>query len=250
MKLNKLQQQFSEALLYKNDLIESEIQEKDAFSSNELLQVYRNSFVMGVTEALAVTYQHTLSLVGEEFFNVVARQFILQQPPQENNIISYGNGFSDFLQNLKQLKSLPYIAEMARFEWLLEQTSNAQLQTQRLDIKKLATVQAEQFAIMTFQVPSQINLFASEQNIQYLYQMIIDNKVQETDLNTPCYMALKKQADFSIELITLSREEFLLVQQISNHQCLGQVEPYDLHQFLPALMEKDLLNGFTIKEDL
>ncbi|WP_415225092.1 DNA-binding domain-containing protein [Psychromonas sp.] len=248
MKINKLQQQFSETLLYKNDLIASEIQEKEHFSSNDLLQLYRNSFVMGVTEALAVTYQHTLSLVGEDFFNTVARQFILTQPPRENNIINYGNGFSGFLQNLPQLKSLPYIAEMARFEWCLEQTSNAQLQSEPLDIEKLAALPATLFATIIFNIPSQVSLFVSEQDIYRLYQMIVNDKVEETDLNSPCYLALKKQADFNVELIELSVNQYALLQQISNHRTLSEITPADLHQFLPVLLEKELLNGFTVKE--
>lgn len=250
MNLNKLQQQFSEALLYQNSLITTEIQEKEAFASSDLLQVYRNSFVMGVTEALSITYQQTSSLVGEEFFNAVARQFILQQPPHENNIMTYGGGLSEYLHTLEQLKNIPYIAEMARFEWLLEQTSNLPIQTKKLDVKSLATIAAEQLPDIIFQVPTQVNLFSSEQNIRYLYQMLIDNNVQETDLNQSCYIALKKQPDFTVEIINLTQEEFLLVQQISQQQCLAQVAPSDLHQFLPALMEKELLNGFTIKEDL
>lgn len=250
MTLNQLQQQFSDALLYKNELIESEIKEKNTFSNNELLQIYRNSFVMGVTEALAITYQHTFSLVGEAFFNAVARQFILQQPPQENNIISYGEGFSDFLQHREQLKSLPYIAEMARFEWLLEETTNAAVQTEKLDLNKLARVQAAQFADIIFQIPSHIRFFSSEQNIQHLYQMLINDQVQETDLNQASYIALKKKADFSVELICLSKDEFLLVKQISNQQSLGEIEPANLHQFLPALMGKHLLNGVSIKGNL
>ncbi|MCG6201361.1 DNA-binding domain-containing protein [Psychromonas antarctica] len=250
MKLDMLQQQFTDALLYRNSLITSEIKDKELLSSKALLQIYRNSFVMGVTEALSITYQHSLSLVGETFFNAVARQFILQQPPQENNIISYGNGFSHFLQNLEQLQSLPYIAEMARFEWLLEQTSNAPFQSELLDTAKLASIPPEQLDIITFQIPSQISLFTSEQNILSLYQMIITNKVQETDLNTPCYMALKKQSDFSVELISLTKETFLLVQQISQHRPLGKIEPADLHLLLPSLLEKGLLNGFTIKENI
>jgi len=250
MNLNKLQQQFSEALLYQNSLITAEIQEKVAFTSSDLLQVYRNSFVMGVTEALSITYQHILSLVGEDFFNAVARQFILQQPPQENNIITYGNGFSEYLQTLEQLVNIPYIAEMARFEWLLEQATNLQIQTKKLDVKSLATIAAEQLPDIIFQVPTQVNLFASEQNIRYLYQMLVDNNVQETDLNQACYIALKKQPDFTVELINLTQEEFLLLQQISQQQCLAQITPAALHQFLPALMEKELINGFTIKEDL
>jgi len=250
MKLNKLQQLFSDTLLYKSALIASEIQEKQHLTSDDLLQIYRNSFVMGVSEALAATYRHTLSLVGETFFNTVARQFILTQPPHENNIINYGDGFGHFLENLPQLKSMPYIAEMARFEWLLERTSAAQLQSQRLDIEKLSALPEALFAAISFNIPAQVSLFSSEQDILCLYHMLVDDKVQETDLNKACYLALKKQADFSVELIVLTENQYALLQQIADQQPLGKIITSDLQQLLPGLLEKDLLNGFTVKEML
>ena len=201
---------------------------------------------MGITEALSATYQHTLTLVGEAFFNAVARQFILNQPPQENNLMIYGHGFSEYLQRLEQLKNLPYVAEMARFEWLLEQTTNKKLQISALDLQQLDSIAAEQLENVIFQTATQVCLFSSNQNIQQLYQMMIRNEVQETDLNQPCYLALKKQATFSVELISLSEAEFLLMRQIMQKKQLGKIIPQSLLQSLSSLLEKDLLCGFTL----
>lgn len=251
MKLGELQSLFGDALLYKNDLIAGQIKEKSSFSGSDLLQLYRNSFVMGVTEALQATYLHTLSLVGEEFFNAAARQFILQQPPQENNIMAYGDGFSDFLKSLEQLTTMPYIAEMARFEWLLEETTNTHIENATLNVTKLGALQNAQFADIIFHIPEQVSLFSSGQDIAHLYRMLIDKEVQETDLNCACYMALKKQPDFSLELIKLTPQEYSLAKQIRQNKPLGQIQPLELHQHLPLLMEKKLLSGFTlIKEYL
>jgi hypothetical protein len=246
MKIKQLQQQFSDTLLYKNDQIAQQIKPKKAFSSNELLQIYRNNFVMGVTEALSVTYQHTLALVGETFFNAVARQFILRQPPQENNMMTYGNGFSEYLHDLEQLKELPYVAEMARFEWLLEQTTNKKLQTVSLDVEQLKSIPAEQLENISFQIATQVSIFSSKQNIQHLYDMIIRQQVQETDLKQMCYLALKKQENFSVELILLSEAEFLLLQQMMQHKKIGEIAPQSLLEGLPQLLEKNLLCGFTL----
>jgi len=246
MNIKQLQQQFSDTLLYKNDQIAQKIKAKEAFTSDQLLQIYRNNFVMGVTEALSATYQHTLSLVGETFFNAVARQFILRHPPQENNMMTYGNGFSEYLHDLEQLKELPYVAEMARFEWLLEQTTNKKLQTVSLDVEQLKSIPAEQLENIVFQIATQVSIFSSEQNIQHLYKMIIRKQIQETDLNQMCYLALKKQENFSVELILLSEAEFLLLQQMMPHKKIGEIAPQSLLESLPQLLEKNLLCGFTL----
>lgn len=250
MKLNKLQTQFSESLFYQHDKIIEAIKETPSVTPLERLQIYRNTFIMSTTEALASTYQHTLSLVGEDFFNSVSREFILTNPPTENNIMTYGLGFNDYLHHLPQLTEMPYVSEMARFEWLLEQTTNLPIENKLLDITQLAQVTEDKLNQLQFQTPTQITLFQSQQNISHLYKMLLNNTVVESNLNTPCYLLLKKQPDFKIELISLTQDEFLLLEQIINNKPLGKITPQNLHQQLPSLLEKKLLNGFTIQEEL
>lgn len=245
MNLATLQDQFSDALFYRNENVIDQIKKTPSMQAVERLQVYRNSFIMGTTEALAMTYKYTLELVGEEFFNAISRHFILNHPPSENNIMTYGFGFDEFLKALPQLKEMPYVSEMASFEWLLEQTSNSPLRSQELDISLLSLVEEDTFNRLKFTVPSDVSLFCSNQDIHLLYEMIVNNAVTETDLNKKCYIALKKHADFRIELINLEKDQFLLLQQLTEEKRLEQLVPYDLHLQLPALLEKSLLNGFT-----
>jgi hypothetical protein len=249
MKLKQLQTQFSESLFYQHDEIINSIKETQSVAPLQRLQVYRNSFIMGVTEALAITYQHTVALVGDEFFNSVARSFILTMPPVENNIMSYGAGFNAHLASLPQLAEMPYISEMARFEWLLEQTTNAQVEDKIFDTAQLALVPESHLGKITFQIPTQIALFQSEQNISHLYQMLITDEVVESDLNIPCYLALKKQPDFRIEIINLQQAAFLLLQKISEGNTLDELSAQGLEQQLPSLLENKLLNGFTINKE-
>lgn len=249
MNLKALQTQFSESLFYQNEQITEQIKETQSVTPAQRLQIYRNSFIMGISEALSITYQHTLALVGEDFFNAASRDFILMSPPLENNIMTYGLGFNKYLQSLPQLASMPYIHEMARFEWLLEQTSNMQVEEKTLDLVQLSQVPEAEMHFLQFTIPTQVSLFDSEQNINHLYQMIIDDAVTETDLNTPCYLALKKAPDFRIEIIPLSENEFHLLQQIQAGKTLGQITPADLQQQLPILLEKTLVNGFSITKD-
>ena len=248
MKLNQLQTQFSDALFYQHEKITETIEETQSITPLQRLQVYRNSFIMGITEALAITYQHTSALVGEEFFNSVCRAFILNNPPLENNIMTYGLGFNEYLATLPQLTEMPYIAEMARFEWLLEQTSNAEIEDKHFDTTQLALVPENQLGQLLFQVATQITLFESQQNISHLYQMIISDEVIESDLDSTCYVALKKQPDFRIELISLEQQQFLLLQQIIAGKTLAEIST-DLHPQLATLLEKQLINGFTITKE-
>jgi len=89
----------------------------DAFDGAERLAIYRNNFLIGLGEALKANFPVTLQLVGPDFFEQAARHFVLANPPQRPCLFEYGAAFPDFLRDLPQLNPLPYVAEMARFEF-------------------------------------------------------------------------------------------------------------------------------------
>ncbi|MCK5819977.1 MAG: putative DNA-binding domain-containing protein [Psychromonas sp.] len=245
MNLKQLQTQFSDALFYKNDNILQQIKADRYATAEQRLQVYRNSFIMGITQSLAITYQHTLALVGKDFFNSASRQFLLDSPPIENNMMTYGHGFDEFLAGLPQLNSMPYISEMARFEWILEKTINSQCEISSLDLQPLARIPEHKLEKLQFTMASHVTLFMSHQNISHLYQMLIKQQVTETDLNFPCYCVLKKQPNFNVELINLSNDEFSLLEHLGSGKSLGEIQPEKLHTQLASLLNKALLNGFN-----
>ena len=83
----------------------------------ERLGIYRNNFLISLGEALKANFPVTLQLLGGDFFEQAARRFVLNHPPQSPCLFEYGAGFPDYLQMLPQLGALPYVAEMARFEF-------------------------------------------------------------------------------------------------------------------------------------
>ena len=89
----------------------------DSFDGPERLAIYRNNFLISLGEALKANFPVTLQLLGAEFFEQAARRFVLAHPPQRPCLFEYGAGFADYLRSLPQLATLPYVAEVARFEF-------------------------------------------------------------------------------------------------------------------------------------
>ena len=246
LKLKDLQLHFSQSLLYQDSEITSQLKDKEGFSSDQLLQIHRNNFVVGVTDSLKITYSYTLQLVGDEFFESVARQFILQTPPVENNICVYGEGFSNYLTSLQQLNEMPYIAEMAKFEWLYERTQNLPLQQTRFDVISLQEVEEEDFEKLQFSIVSDCITFTSQQNIYLLFNMIKNNNVEDVNISQPCFLLLKKNPNFTIEVIELSEPQWQLIQQLQKQTTLGSLEPSRLQEQLSDLLTLNLISGFTV----
>ncbi len=80
--------------------------------------VYRNNVIVSLVDALADTFAVTQELVGETFFRAMARLFASAHPPTSRFMAFYGEAFPDFIENFPPAAGVPYLADMARFEFL------------------------------------------------------------------------------------------------------------------------------------
>jgi hypothetical protein len=80
--------------------------------------VYRNNVIVGLVDALADSFPVALALVGEDFFRAMAREFVRVQPPCSPVLALYGDGFAGFIENFPPVAGLPYLADLARLEYL------------------------------------------------------------------------------------------------------------------------------------
>jgi hypothetical protein len=78
--------------------------------------VYRNNIATGLARALAVRFPVTEKIVGEEFFTVMARDFVLGSPPASPILLHYGDNFPDFVAAFPPVAELPYLADIVRLE--------------------------------------------------------------------------------------------------------------------------------------
>jgi hypothetical protein len=97
----------------------------DSFDGPERLAIYRNNFLISLGEALKANFPVSVQLVGTDFFEQAARRYALAHPPQRPCLFEYGAGFADYLRDLPQLSALPYVADMARFEFARVAAYNA-----------------------------------------------------------------------------------------------------------------------------
>jgi len=97
----------------------------DAFDGAERLSIHRNNFLIGLGEALKANFPVALQLLGREFFEQAARHFVLTHQPRRPCLFEYGAEFPDYLRNLPVLNALPYVAEVAQFEFARIASYNA-----------------------------------------------------------------------------------------------------------------------------
>lgn len=81
------------------------------------LDIYRHSGEELHAGALRTAYPAALALVGEAYFDQVARQYRLAYPARYGNLQTFGDAFGDFLESRPEARALPYLGDVARLEW-------------------------------------------------------------------------------------------------------------------------------------
>ncbi|MDP5307116.1 HvfC/BufC N-terminal domain-containing protein [Paracoccus spongiarum] len=78
--------------------------------------VYRNNVAVSLVAALARRFPVIRRLVGEAFFDQMARIFIAQHPPHSPVLLEWGAAMPEFLSGFPPLARHPYLADVARIE--------------------------------------------------------------------------------------------------------------------------------------
>src|SRR5260370_18153543 len=78
--------------------------------------VYRNTVVFGLTETLKDAFLAVHRIVGSDFFQAMARAYVMVEPPRSPIMLDYGAGFPDFIRQFEPVAELPYLAYVAPFD--------------------------------------------------------------------------------------------------------------------------------------
>jgi hypothetical protein len=118
--LPAVQARLREALLADGDGL------ADIFGSTaERFAVHRRHFIHSLTHVLAKTFPAVVSLVDERFFAFMVDSFVRQHPPRTPCLYRYGEEFPAFLSTFPPSAHLSYLAEVARFEWVIHSVFHA-----------------------------------------------------------------------------------------------------------------------------
>ena len=114
--LAELQKQFVRTLHYQADGEYGNIRTQ-TIGTKQQVQIYRNNFILSISDALSATYPIISALVGEECFSQLARHHVLTVPLLYADVNQYGAGFARSLTHFDRLvKDLPYLVDVAKFE--------------------------------------------------------------------------------------------------------------------------------------
>nr|WP_159063769.1 DNA-binding domain-containing protein [Thaumasiovibrio occultus] len=118
--LSELQHAFAQSQHYKIHGLDSDIH-AGRFSVDQRLQIYRNNYIVSLSEVLAAGYPATQAVVGEECFTQLARYHVLHHPANSGDITIYGAGLAHSIAAQPSLiEAVPYLTDLATLEWAVD----------------------------------------------------------------------------------------------------------------------------------
>src|SRR5258707_6473995 len=91
----------------------------DGLDAAARLGIYRHHAFTTLGDALQGTFPVVCRLVDKRFFAYAAHEYLREHPPHSRYLVEYGADFADFLAGFVPCQDMPYLADVARFEWAL-----------------------------------------------------------------------------------------------------------------------------------
>lgn len=90
------------------------------------LQAYQANAGASAERSLAAAFPTVQALVGDDSFAALSRAFWHAEPPLRGDLAQFGAGLPAFIATSEQLADVPYLADVARLDWLLAEAERAQ----------------------------------------------------------------------------------------------------------------------------
>ena len=146
------------------------------------LSIYSYAYVARLKEVLANDYPAILLAIGDDHFNQLADNYIEAHPSRYFSLRDFGShlpGFiSDLIQQQKHLdiqwQDMPWLYELAVFEWTLGQAFDA-ADTTLFSEQDMATIPAEAWPDLKFTFHPSVHRLDFEWNIPEMWQALTDD---------------------------------------------------------------------------
>jgi len=87
--------------------------------------IYRNTITANYRNAMAATYRVVREITGEAFFDAAVDAFAARHPSTGGDLNVYGGELAAFLGSYPYARELPYLPDVARLEWALDECARA-----------------------------------------------------------------------------------------------------------------------------
>jgi hypothetical protein len=179
--LRELQRQFQQAVFRGDTAGIVAVIRGDGLDPLARIGIYRNHAFATLGASLQGAFPVVCRLVDERFFAYAAHEYVREHPPCSRCLVEYGADFPDFLADFEPCKALPYLADVARFEWALNIAASVR-EAVPLSPQALAEVPTNEAAYVVLRLQPSLSYVISPWPIDAIWQANQKSEVPSVDL--------------------------------------------------------------------
>jgi hypothetical protein len=227
--LRELQSGFAAALLEPNAGRAAPDIRADGISPALRLGFYRSNVLENYRKALAATYPAIERLVGIGCFLNLASEYARRHASRSGDVGMHGERFADFLERHPVGRALPYLADVARLEWAIEE-SFYEADREGLPLERLARVPAEQVSALRFHLAPSSRLLRSRFPVHRIWQISQPDSVgdERVDFDAGAVQLLVRREGYAVTLDPLPAGEFAMLDALRAGYGFGEAFAYAL----------------------
>lgn len=244
---------FAAALFDPAHAVPSGLVGPDGVPSIQRFNVYRNNVVAGLTGTLKDAYPVVARIVGDEFFDAMARIYVTAHPPASPVMLEFGGGFAAFIGAFEPATgSLPYLHDVARLERAWLEAYHA-AEAQAVPMAELAAHGAEELMRLRVRLHPSLRIVRSAFPVLTLWQTNIRGAVPipiDLDSGGQAVLVSRPGAEVELRLLPPGGDAFLdalgagLCALESMERALAVDGRFDLAANLAGLLEAGAFVGF------
>jgi len=220
------------------------------------IEVYRNNYRGNLHDTLASAYPVIEQLVGKDFFRLLTRKFIGQNPSRSSNLHHYGAEMAGFIAAFEPAQGLVYLPDVAALEWACHCAWFAD-DAAALDFDKLSQIPPGQYADLILRTHPACHLVRSRYPIAAIWHAHQPgaNSDFHIDLDSGSSNALVSRKDDVVRVSELTEADAAWLQGIQAGTPLGiataatqiRYPVFDLQAALLHLVAQDVLTDFSLR---
>ncbi len=169
------------------------------------LDIYRNNFLLTLTNALRLCFPAVEKLVGAAFFESAAQIFIAAHPPDIAWLDKYGAALPGFLRAFEPAAVVPYLHDVARLEWAVHRALHAET-IELLDPLAFAAVSPENQGWIRLVAEPSLTLLNLDYPADTIWRAVLlgdDESLAKIEVTAGSFHLLVERRASGIEVIRL-----------------------------------------------
>lgn len=169
MDFSELQRAVQRHMLHADGDVLSEVNESAKVPVAIRLGIYSNAYRIRLTEGLGANYPQLQSVLGDEYFEALALEYIEARPSMHYSIRWFGSDLEAYLRETRP--SQPWFAELAQWEWALASAFDA-TDAEPVRMEALAAVEPDRWWTLRFDLHPSLTQLSLETNASAIYKAL------------------------------------------------------------------------------